>query len=119
MSMEGAAEAYRDIGEPVGQVNVDIDPLSDQYWNPIAIAAGDLVKMTLAEEEGAWAARQEERMRAAGSRATWDGRRDLRGRHSEAVDFSFRGRYVGPCRVLDRQLVVEYGDIDELRTEAA
>ena len=70
------------------------------------MSAGEQQPIVLPEELELWEQQRERAVREAGSRGTWDGRRDVRGRHdhlnssAEAEGIpDFRGKYVGKCAV--------------------
>ncbi len=97
--------------QELNQTNGNVDPLSDQFWSPTAIAAGDLVDMTLAEEEKAWAMSHERQIRMAGHRGTDEGRRGILDQHGHGVrEIEFRGRYQGPAKISARLIAASEGE---------
>ncbi|HSW85182.1 MAG TPA: hypothetical protein VLF79_01025 [Candidatus Saccharimonadales bacterium] len=106
--VEAEMGVYKDPGLNSSQelsTKSEIDPLDDRYWSPIAMASVDLVEMSRSVEEVADANRRANRLRHIVSR----GRHDS---HDQDVDRyrDFVGRYLGPARVIPREILAAEGD---------
>jgi hypothetical protein len=79
-------------------------------------AIGKGAQLSAALQEGVmnWARERAEALRAAGRRATWADRRDMRGRtFAERDRQGFIGRYNGSCRVTPQMLDAELAPITD------
>ncbi len=94
-----------ELWEPVDPEAIERQAIEERYAELDGADVSDPLPVA-AEDVEAWTKRRFKRIREAGLRATWAGRRDLRGRtfaDRESVgpdgERIFKGRYPGKCRL--------------------